>query len=113
MDKITGLAGALAAILAVVTGFVAIPGVDMALVLVVLGIIAGISASQDNAVRTFLAVLVLPHVGAALGGIPAVGEQLGAVAGNLALAAAGIAATMVARRVYEMVMDSVKGLSGS
>lgn len=113
MEKVTGIAGALAAVLAVVAGFVAIPGLDTGLVLLVLGIIAGISAAQDTAMRTFLAVLTLPVIGTALGGIPAVGEQLGAVMGNLATAAAGIGATLVARRVYDMVMDSVKGLSGS
>ncbi len=111
MEKVTGIAGALGAILAVVAGFIAIPGLDVGLVLLILGIIAGISASQDGAIRMFLAVLALPVIGAALGGIPAIGDQLGAVMGNLATAAAGISATLVARRVYDMVMGAVKGLS--
>lgn len=111
MEKVTGIAGALGAVLAVVAGFVAIPGLDIGLVLLVLGIIAGISAAQDGAIRMFLAVLVLPVIGTALGSVPAVGEQLGAVMSNLAIAAAGISATLVARRVYDMVMDAIKGLS--
>lgn len=113
MEKITGLAGSLAVILAVVAGFVPIPGLDVALILIVLGIIAGITASQDVAVRMFLAVLALPVIGTALGAVPAVGENLGAIFTNLAAAAAGIATTLVARRVYEMTLAGIKGLSGS
>lgn len=111
MEKVTGIAGTLAIILAVVAGFVAIPGLDTGLLLLILGIVGGVTAAQDTAVRMFLAVLVLPVVGTALGGIPAVGEQLGAVFGNLATAAAGISASLVARRVYEMAMAGIKGLS--
>ncbi|WP_427968112.1 hypothetical protein [Altererythrobacter sp.] len=111
MEKITGIAGTLAIILAVVAGFVPIPGLDTALVLLVLGVIGGITASQDTAVRIFLAVLVLPVVGATLGSVPAVGEYLTAIFNNLAVAAAGIAASLVARRVYDMAMAGIKGLS--
>ena len=111
MEKITGLVGSLAIVLAVVAGFVPIPGLNVSLVILILGIVAGISSPQDGALRTFLAVLVLPAIGTALGGIPAVGEYLGAIFNNVAVAAAGVGATLVARRLYEMVMTGVKGLS--
>lgn len=111
MNKITGLAGALGMILAVVAGFVPIPGLDVALVLIVLGIIGGIAADQDGAMRIFLAVLAIPVIGTALGAIPAVGENLTAIFGNVAMVASGAGATLVARRIYSMVMDAVKGLS--
>lgn len=111
MNKITGIAGALAALLAVVAGVVPLDGLNVALILIVLGIIAGIGAGDDSAIRYYLAVLVLPVVGAALGVIPMVGEYLGAIANNLAVGAAGIAATLIACRVYAMVMNGVTGLT--
>jgi len=112
MEKVTGIAGTLAIALAIIAGVVDIPGLDTGLVLLILGIVGGISASQDSAVRTFLAVLVLPVVGAALGGIPAVGEYLNAISSNLATAAAGLATSLIARRVYEMAMAGIKGVTG-
>ena len=72
MEKVTGIAGSLAVILAVVAGFVAIPGLDTGLLLLILGIVGGVTAGQDTAVRMFLAVLTLPVIGTALGGIPVV-----------------------------------------
>ncbi|TNE45768.1 MAG: hypothetical protein EP341_10425 [Sphingomonadales bacterium] len=113
MEKIGGLAGALGVVLAIVAGVVNIPGLDVALIILLLGVVAGVAAPQDGAVRIFLGVLVLPAVGAALAGVPAVGGYLDAIFGNLAVAAAGVATSLVARRVYEMVMSGVKGLSGS
>lgn len=111
MNKITGLAGALAVVLAIVAGLVPLAGLNVGLILVVLGIIGGIGAGDDSAVRYYLAVLVLPVVGATLGLVPMVGEQLGTIADNLAVAAAGIATTLIARRLYAMVMDGVTGLT--
>jgi len=111
MSKITGLAGALGMILAVIAGVVPIPGLDVALVLLVLGIVGGISMEQDAGVRVFLAVLTIPVIGAALGGVPAVGTNLNAIFGNVAMVATGAGATLVARRVYTMVMDNLKGLA--
>ncbi|NNE49188.1 MAG: hypothetical protein HKM91_02605 [Altererythrobacter sp.] len=111
MEKVGGLAAALAVVLAIIGGFVSIPGLEVGLIILILGIIGGISADQDGAVRMYLAVLVLPAVGAALGAIPAVGEYLTTIFGNLAVAAAGMSASLITRRLYEMVMGALKGLS--
>ncbi|MGQ7828538.1 hypothetical protein [Altererythrobacter sp. Z27] len=111
MQKIGGIASTLAILLAIVAGVVNIPGLDVALVILVLAIIAGIWADQDNAVRMFLAVLVLPVVAAALASIPAVGGYLSAIFGNVAIAAAGVSASLIARRIYEMVMGTITGLT--
>ncbi|MBA3862636.1 MAG: hypothetical protein C0517_01670 [Erythrobacter sp.] len=113
MEKIGGLVTAVGILLAIVAGVINIPGLDVALAIVLLGVVAGISAQQDNAIRLFLAVLVLPVIGAALGGVPVVGGYLDAIFGNLGVFAAGAAASLVARRLYEMVVGGVKGLSGS
>lgn len=111
MEKIGGLATALAVVIAIIAGIIDIPAFNAGLVIVLLGIVGGIGADQDGAVRMYVAVLALPAIGMALGGIPVVGGYLDAIFGNLALAAAGVSATLVVRRLYDMVMDGVKGLS--
>ena len=111
LNKVAGLARALAIILALVAGFVAIPNLDVALVLIVLGLIAGLGYSDDTATRLVLTVLVLPAVGAALSAIPAIGGQLANVAGNVALAAAGAAATMITIRLYNLAKGDLLGVA--
>ena len=91
LNKISGLARALYIVLAIVAGFVAMGGMNVALVLVVLGLIAGISMPQDRLVLAVATVIALPMIGAALGDIPTIGAQLGAVAANLQLGVAGAA----------------------
>ena len=110
--KIGGLARALAIILAIVAGFVALRGMDVALVLVVLGLVAGLALTDDRMVLNVALVIALPIVGAALAHIPTIGAQLGSVALNVQMAIAGAVATAVAIRMYHLVMDSVMGLTG-
>ena len=111
MTKLSGLARALGILLAIIGGFVAIPNVNIALVLVVLGLIAGITTPDDRFITILLYVLVLPVIGAALANIPAVGAQLGAVASGLALLAAGAGATCIALRLYKIAMGDVTALA--
>jgi hypothetical protein len=112
MQKVGGLAATLGVLLALVAGVIVLPEtVPVAAILVVLGVIAGISTPQDGAVRVYVAVLAFPVVGTALGNIPAVGEYLSAIFINLGFAAAGIAATLMAMRVFEMAKGGVTGLT--
>jgi hypothetical protein len=113
LKKIGGLARALYIVLAIVAGFVALGMMNVPLVLVVLGLIAGLAVPRDRMVLLAALVIALPMVGAALGHIPSVGAQLTAVTGNLQLAAAGSLATALAIFLYELVMEGVTGLSGS
>lgn len=113
MKKVAGLARVLAIVLAVVAGFVAIPNLDVTLVLVVLGLIAGLGYCEDTVTRLILTTLVLPAVGAAVGNIPAVGVQLNAVAGGLALATASAVATVLVVRLYNLVVGDLKGLTSN
>ena len=113
LNKIGGLARALYIVLAIVAGFVALGGLNVALILVVLGLIAGLSMPRERLVLAMAAVIALPFIGTALAQIPAVGEQLNAVMGNLQLGIAGAAATALAMLMYELVMDGVMGLTGS
>jgi len=113
IGKIAGLARALAVLLAIVAGFVAIPNLDVGLVLVVLGLIAGLSVAADLTVGLAVVVLVLPVVASALGTIPAIGTQLGAVATNLAMFLAGSVATIVTIATFNHVKGDLAGLGSS
>ena len=111
--KIGGLARALAIILAIVAGFVALNMMNVPLVLVVLGLIAGLAMPEDRLVLTTVTLLALPVIGTALGNIPTVGTQLGAICANLVLAMAGALATTIAMRLYHLTMDGVTGMMGA
>ena len=113
LNKISGLARSLYIVLAIVAGFVALGGMNVALLLVVLGLIAGISMPRERLVLAMAAVLALPLIGTALGNIPTIGQQLGAVTANLQLGVAGAAATALAILLYEVTMEGVTGMMGS
>ncbi|MGN6059176.1 MAG: hypothetical protein ACTHOI_11415 [Sphingomicrobium sp.] len=112
LNKIGGLARALAILLAIVAGFVALSMMDVPLVLVVLGLVAGLALTDERMVVNVALVIALPIVGAALNHIPAIGAQLNAVALNLQMAMAGAVATAVAIRMYNLTMAGVMGLAG-
>ena len=111
--KIGGLARALYVILAIVAGFVALNMMNVPLVLVVLGLVAGVAITRDRSVMVMVAVIALPLIGAALANLPAVGAQLNAVCGNLQMGAAGAAATALAIYLYEMIMETLTGMTGA
>jgi hypothetical protein len=111
--KIGGLARAIAIILAIVAGFVALTMMNVPLVLVVLGLIAGLAMPGDRVILTTVTLIALPIVGAALGNIPTIGAQLTAVCANLQMAMAGALATSIAMRLYHLTMDGVTGLTGA
>ena len=110
--KIGGLARAIAIILAIVAGFVALNMMSVPLVLVVLGLIAGLAMPEDRLVLSTVTLVALPIIGMALTNIPTVGANLNAVALNIQMALAGSIATSVAIRLYHMTMDGVMGLAG-
>ena len=113
LNKIGGLARSLYIVLAVSAGFVALGGRNGARILVVLGLISGISMPRERLVLALVAVVALPMIGAALAAIPAIGAQLGAVMDNLQLGVAGAATTALAILLYELTMEGVTGLGGS
>ncbi len=110
--KIGGLARAIAIILAIVAGFVALTMMNVPLVLIVLGLVAGLALPEERQVAAMLVVVVLPIVGTVLTQIPTIGAQLNAVALNLQIATAGAVATAIAIRFYHLAMDGVTGLAG-
>ena len=112
LTKIGGLARALYIVLAIVAGFVALSMMNVPLVLVVLGLIAGLAMPRERMLLVAALVIALPTVGAALGHIPTIGTQLTAVAGNLQLGAAAALGSAIAIMLYELVMEGVTGLTG-
>jgi hypothetical protein len=110
--KIGGLARAIAIVLAIVAGFVALNMMNVPLVLVVLGLIAGLAMPEDRVIVTTVVLIALPVVGTALTQIPNIGAHLNSVALNLQMAMAGSLATVIAMRLYHMTMDGVTGLTG-
>lgn len=112
LTKIGGLARALAIILAIVAGFVALNMMNVPLVLLVLGLIAGLAMPDDRMVLTAVTIIALPIVGTALTHIPTIGAQLNAVALNLQMAMAGALATGIAMRLYHLTMEGVMGMTG-
>jgi len=110
--KIGGLARALAILLAIVAAFLALNMMNVPLVLVVLGLIAGLAMPEDRLVLSTVTLIALPIVGTALATIPTIGAHLNSVALNIQMALAGSLATAIAIRLYHMVMDGVMGLAG-
>jgi len=113
VDKIAGLARLIATLLAIVAGFVAIPNLNVALVLVVLGLIAGLKYKPENLLGLFFAVVTLPLAGAALANIPNIGAHLSAAFLNVEIAAASVAATVIVMRLYNNSREDLMGLVGS
>jgi len=113
LNKISGLARSLYIVLAIVAGFVALGGMNVALILLVLGLIAGISMPRDRMVLAAASVIALPIVGAALANIPTIGDKLSAVMANLQVGIAGALASALAIFLYELTMDGVTGLTAA
>jgi hypothetical protein len=112
LTKIGGLARALYILLAIIAGFVSLGTMNVGLVLLVLGLIAGISMPRERMVLAGVLLIALPIIGTALGQIPSIGAQLAAITGNLQMALAGALATAVAMFLYELVMEGVMGMVG-
>jgi hypothetical protein len=112
LTKISGLARTLYILLAIVAGFVALRAMPVALVLVALGLVAGITLPKERMVLAAATILALPTLGAALEKIPAIGAQLNAVMRNLQLGMAGAFAMAMVLILYELAMDGVTGLTG-
>jgi hypothetical protein len=117
LKKVSGLARTLYIVIAIVAGFVALGamlgGVDLALVLLVLGLIAGITMPDDRVVVSAVTVVALPIIGAALTHVPTIGAQLSAVAGNLQIGVAGAVATAIVIRLYGLTVEGVTGLTAA
>ena len=112
LTKISGLARTLYILLAIVAGFVAMGTMPIALVLVALGLVAGITLPKERMVLAAATILALPTIGMALSKIPAIGVQLNAITANLQLGMAGSFAMAMILILYELAMEGITGLTG-
>lgn len=87
LDKIRTVALVLALLAAIASPFADIP--NLALILLVLGAVAGWDAPQDRRLGTMIAALVLIQLSGELGAIPAAGDQLATIFGSIGVAAVG------------------------
>lgn len=113
LNKASGLARSLYIVLAIIAGFVALGGWNVALTLVVLGLIAGLSMPRDRMVLAAATCLALPLIGTALTNVPTIGDKLSAVMTNLQLGVAGALASALAIFLYELTMEGVTGLTAT
>lgn len=107
MNIVNAVLGLAALLLAVVAAFIAIPDINLAAILVVLGLVIGATYSHDNLLKVLASALVYPLVAVALGNIPAIGLQLGQIATNIGLVVAGVAASMLAVRLFGVAKHNV------
>ena len=111
MNMISGIARTLYIILAIVAGLIAMGTmINVPLVLLVLGLIAGLTLPQERYVTAVVTVIALPILGAVLGTLPAIGAQLTAVCGNLQIAMAGAVVTALVMRLYQLAIEGVPGM---
>lgn len=112
LKKLSGLSRSIYIVLAIIAGFVAMGGVNVALILVALGLLAGLAMPDERMVPATVTALALPMIGDALGHIPTVGEHLVSVAGNLQLGVAGALGSALSIRLYHLVMEGVTKMGG-
>ena len=112
LNMVSGLARTLYIVLAIVAGFVALGAMNIPLILLVLGLIAGLTLPVERYVVAAVTVIALPILGAALGQIPAIGAQLTAVCGNLQIGMAGAVVTAMVIRLYQLALEGVPGMGG-
>jgi hypothetical protein len=90
-----------AVLFAVVAGLVAIP--QSAVIIAVLGLVAGWFVEEDRRINYMLATLTLALVHGALGPIPAIGGYLTDVLGSLSALLNAGACTVIVMAIYDRV----------
>lgn len=95
IEKILGLAGVA---LAVIAAFVAIPNVNLILLLV--GLVVGWSIAREDHVRVIVSALALTSFAQLFAGVPAIGSYLAAILANAGLVIAGASVMIILRNSY-------------
>lgn len=93
LNKLYAVARVLAILVAIAGAFVVVP--NAALLLVVLGIVAGVGVSSDDAMRVMITALVLSGGAKVVEAIPQVGAGLGGVLSSLGTAYMAAALTAI------------------
>jgi hypothetical protein len=87
--------------LAVVAAFATIP--YAALLLAVLGLVAGFAIPGEEHVRVIVSALALRYLAETFGTVPEAGTYVTAIIGNIATIAAGAALMIIFRNIYARV----------
>ena len=95
IEKIVGIIGLLVAI---VGAFVAIP--QMAVILLVAGLIVGIFVIGDHHVRVMVTALVLTGLASTFNAVPAAGTYISAILANVGVLVTGAAVMIILRNIY-------------
>ena len=96
--NIIKIVGIVSVLLAIVGAFVTIP--YLAAILVILGLIGGVSIAGEDHVRVIVSALALTALAGVLGNIPEIGHYLNGIVANLGLMAAGAAIVIVLGNIY-------------
>ena len=96
--NIMKIVGIVSVLLAIVGAFVTIP--YLAAILVILGLIGGVSIAGEDHVRVIVSALALTALAGVLGNIPEIGHYLNGIVANLGLMAAGAAIVIVLGNIY-------------
>jgi len=94
-QKIVGLAGIA---LSVIGAFVAMP--NLAMLLVILGLIGGLWIDFPDQVRVIVSALALTALSTTLSAIPGIGSYLTSIVGSLGVLASGVAIMIILRNIY-------------
>ncbi len=111
LNKVAGLARAIAILIAIVAAFVPALPAQVPLVLLLLGIVAGFGYGDGDFTRVVVVALGLGIAGPAMLAIPQIGGYLAAIFGGVGIAVAGIIATRIIIRLYELVVGDLKNLA--
>lgn len=95
LEKIAVAARTINIIVAVVAGITVIPGVDVNLVLILAGLLGGLSFKVEQVVPRLVTAVALPVVATVLADIPMIGTEVGAIFTNLGIAVAASAAMTI------------------
>ena len=95
IEKIVGLIGL---VVAIVAAFVSIPYVAIALL--VIGLVVGVSIARDDTVRVVVSALALTAFAHNFDAIPTAGTYLAAILANAGLLMSGAAVALVLRNLY-------------
>lgn len=94
-EKIVGIIGVAVAIIG---AFVAIP--QMAVVLLIAGLIVGVFVIGDHHVRVMVTALVLTGLAHTFDAVPAAGMYLSAILANIGVLVTGVAVMIILRNIY-------------
>jgi hypothetical protein len=109
MVRLYGGARALAVLVAIAAAFVTVP--QVAVILLVLGAIAGLGNSAEDNMRVMVIAIVLLVGSKSLEAIPTAGTYLATIFGGIGIAAFGSVVTGVVLGLYRRTMADFSGKS--